>query len=80
MSEIVNLKRHRKRLARADKETKAQENRERFGRSKVERRNPVPTRLAPIGISTDISARVDAQGIQAVTDDFGASHVPVSGT
>jgi hypothetical protein len=38
MSEIVNLKRHRKRLARKDKEIKAQENRERFGRSKLERR------------------------------------------
>ena len=38
MAEIVNLKRHRKRLAREDKETKAQENRERFGRSKAERR------------------------------------------
>ena len=38
MTEIVNLKRHRKRLARQDKETKAQENRERFGRSKAERR------------------------------------------
>jgi hypothetical protein len=37
MSEIVNLKRHRKRLARAEKDLKAQENRERFGRSRAER-------------------------------------------
>jgi len=37
MSEIVNLKRYRKRLARAEKEEKAQANRERFGRSKSER-------------------------------------------
>ena len=37
MSEIVNLKRHRKRLARAEKEHAAQENRERFGRPKAER-------------------------------------------
>jgi hypothetical protein len=37
MSEIVNLKRHRKRLAREEKEQKAQANRERFGRSKAER-------------------------------------------
>ncbi|MGE0237392.1 MAG: DUF4169 family protein [Parvibaculaceae bacterium] len=36
MSEIVNLKRHRKRIARAEKELEAQENRERFGRSKAE--------------------------------------------
>jgi hypothetical protein len=37
MSEIVNLKRHRKRLAREEKEQRAQANRERFGRSKAER-------------------------------------------
>jgi hypothetical protein len=37
MSEIVNLKRYRKRLAREEKNAKAQENRERFGRSKAER-------------------------------------------
>ena len=37
MSEIVNLKRHRKRLARKAKEKDAQGNRERFGRSKSER-------------------------------------------
>lgn len=37
MSEIVNLKRHRKRLAREEREQRAQANRERFGRSKAER-------------------------------------------
>ena len=37
MSEIVNLKRHRKRLARAEEEQKAAENRRRFGRTKSER-------------------------------------------
>jgi len=37
MSEIVNLKRYRKRLAREENEQKAQANRERFGRSKSER-------------------------------------------
>ena len=37
MSEIVNLKRHRKRVARAEDEQKAAENRRRFGRSKAER-------------------------------------------
>ena len=37
MSEIVNLKRHRKRLARAEKEQKAEVNRRQFGRSKAER-------------------------------------------
>lgn len=37
MIEIVNLKRHRKRLARAEEEQKAAENRRRFGRSKAER-------------------------------------------
>lgn len=37
MSEIVNLKRHRKRLARAEEEQNAAENRRRFGRSKAER-------------------------------------------
>lgn len=37
MSEIVNLKRHRKRLARETKEQEAQANRERFGCSKSER-------------------------------------------
>lgn len=37
MSEIVNLKRHRKRLARAEDEQKAAENRRRFGRSKAKR-------------------------------------------
>ena len=37
MSEIVNLKRHRKRLARAEKEQKAEANRRQFGRSKAER-------------------------------------------
>lgn len=37
MSEIVNLKRYRKRLAREEKEHVAQENRERFGRPKPER-------------------------------------------
>jgi hypothetical protein len=38
MSEIVNLKRYRKRLAREGKEQKAQANRERFGRSRAERK------------------------------------------
>jgi hypothetical protein len=37
MSEIVNLKRYRKRLAREEKQHVAQENRERFGRPKAER-------------------------------------------
>ena len=37
MSEIVNLKRHRKRLAGAEEEQKAAENRRRFGRTKAER-------------------------------------------
>ena len=37
MSEIINLKRHRKRLAREEEELKAAENRARFGRSKTER-------------------------------------------
>jgi hypothetical protein len=37
MSDIVNLKRHRKRLAREAKEQEAQSNRRRFGRSKAER-------------------------------------------
>jgi hypothetical protein len=37
MSEIVNLKRYRKRLAREEKDVKAQENRERFGRARRER-------------------------------------------
>jgi hypothetical protein len=37
MSEIVNLRRHRKRLAREERERDAQANRERFGRSKPER-------------------------------------------
>lgn len=37
MSEIVNLKRHRKRLARAEEEQMAAENRRRFGRTKAER-------------------------------------------
>lgn len=37
MSEIVNLKRHRKRLTRENKNVKAEENRRHFGRSKAER-------------------------------------------
>ena len=37
MSEIVNLKRHRKRLAREDKNVKAEENRRHFGRTRSER-------------------------------------------
>jgi hypothetical protein len=37
MSEIANLKRYRKHLARQAKEKEAQANRERFGRSKSER-------------------------------------------
>jgi hypothetical protein len=37
MSDIVNLKRHRKRLAREEKNATAEENRRRFGRSKPER-------------------------------------------
>ena len=37
MSEIINLKRHRKRVAREEKDLKAQENRIQFGRSKPER-------------------------------------------
>ena len=37
MSEIVNLKRHRKRLAREEKNATAEENRRRFGCSKLER-------------------------------------------
>ena len=37
MSDIVNLKRHRKRLAREAKEQQAQANRRLFGRSKAER-------------------------------------------
>jgi hypothetical protein len=39
MSDIVNLKRHRKRRAREDKNATAEENRRRFGRSKPEREN-----------------------------------------
>lgn len=37
MSEIVNLKRHRKRLTREQQARDAEENRRRFGRSKAER-------------------------------------------
>jgi hypothetical protein len=37
MSEIVNLKRHRKRLAREDKNVKAEGNRRHFGRTRAER-------------------------------------------
>jgi hypothetical protein len=37
MCDIVNLKRYRRRLAREEKERKAHENRERFGRSRVKR-------------------------------------------
>ena len=37
MSEIVNLKRHRKRVAREEKELAAEENRRRFGLSRAER-------------------------------------------
>ena len=37
MSQIVNLKRHRKRLAREDKNVKAEENRRHFGRTRAER-------------------------------------------
>ena len=37
MSEIVNLRRHRKRLTREQQERSAAENRRRFGRPKAER-------------------------------------------
>ncbi len=37
MSEIVNLRRHRKRVAREQEELKAEENRRRFGRPRAER-------------------------------------------
>ncbi len=37
MSEIINLKRHRKRVARQDQEQQAEANRQKFGRSKPER-------------------------------------------
>jgi hypothetical protein len=37
MSDIVNLKRHRKHLAREEKNATAEENRRHFGRSKPER-------------------------------------------
>lgn len=37
MSKVVNLKRHRKRLIREDKNVKAEENRRRFGRTRAER-------------------------------------------
>jgi hypothetical protein len=37
MSEIVNLKRHRKRVTREQQERSAAENRRRFGRPKAER-------------------------------------------
>ncbi len=37
MSEIVNLKRHRKRLAREEKELTAEANRRHFGLSRAER-------------------------------------------
>jgi hypothetical protein len=37
MSDILSLKRYRKRLARAEREEKAQANRRHFGRSKSER-------------------------------------------
>jgi hypothetical protein len=37
MSEIINLKRHRKRVAREEKDLKAEANRIRFGRTKAER-------------------------------------------
>jgi Domain of unknown function (DUF4169) len=40
MSETVNLKRYRKRLAREAREQEAQANRRRFGRSKSERAQP----------------------------------------
>jgi hypothetical protein len=38
MSEIVNLRRRRKRLAREEKKATAEENRRHFGRSKPERK------------------------------------------
>jgi hypothetical protein len=38
MSEIINLKRYRKRLARQQKEQEAQVKRQRYGRSKAERK------------------------------------------
>ena len=41
MSEIVNLKRHRKRLAREDKENKAQENPSGSAAPKPSAENPV---------------------------------------
>ncbi len=42
MGEIVNLRQHRKRKARARKEQAAAENRERFGKTRAEReRNAV---------------------------------------
>ncbi len=37
MSEIINLRRARKRLARADREADASANRAKFGRTKAER-------------------------------------------
>ncbi len=37
MAEIVNLKLHRKRKARADKDSEAAVNRAKFGRAKIER-------------------------------------------
>jgi hypothetical protein len=37
MSEIINLKRYRKHLARQQKEQEAQAKRQRYGRSKAER-------------------------------------------
>lgn len=38
MGDVVNLKRHRKRKARAEKDQQADENRIRFGRTKAERK------------------------------------------
>lgn len=38
MADIVNLRMHRKRRTRAEKEQKAQENRALFGRTRAERR------------------------------------------
>jgi len=45
MADVVNLRQARKRKVRADKEARAAENRERFGRSKAERRREEAQRM-----------------------------------
>lgn len=71
----INLNKVRKAMARADKESRAQENRARFGRTKAERQRDetaaefAKQRLAALKLDRPKKSRTDSSGSGGTEDD-----------